>query len=115
MINSSGARNGIIYADSAEPKTIAELKQYGLKVPVIKGKDSINYGIQLIQEQPFKVTSRSSNLIKELQNYVWSKDKEGNLLSIPIDTWNHGLDALRYLFLMKFSKRTTHFNLKWKH
>jgi phage terminase large subunit len=72
-------------------KTIAELKQYGLKVlPVIKGKDSINYGIQLIQEQPFKVTSRSSNLIKELQNYVWSKDKEGNLLSIPIDTWNHG-------------------------
>jgi phage terminase large subunit len=68
MINSSGARNGIIYADSAE-KTIAELKQYGLKVlPVIKGKD--NYGIQLIQEQPFKVTSRSSNLIKELQNYV---------------------------------------------
>jgi phage terminase large subunit len=67
MINSSGARNGIIYADSAEPKTI-ELKQYGLKVlPVIKGKDSINYGIQLIQEQPFKVTSRSSNLIKELQ------------------------------------------------
>jgi phage terminase large subunit len=90
-----------------------ELKQYGLKVlPVIKGKDSINYGIQLIQEQPFKVTSRSSNLIKELQNYVWSKDKEGNLLSIPIDTWNQ--DALRYLFLMKFSKRT-HFNLKWKH
>jgi hypothetical protein len=58
-------------------KTIAELKQYGLKVlPVIKGKDSINYGIQLIQEQPFKVTSRSSNLIKELQNYVWSKDKK---------------------------------------
>jgi phage terminase large subunit len=51
MINSS-ARNGIIYADSAEPKK-AE-KQYGLKIlPVIKGKDSINYGIQLIQEQPF--------------------------------------------------------------
>jgi phage terminase large subunit len=96
MINSSGARNGIIYADSAEPKK-QQRKQYGLKVlPVIKGKDSINYGIQLIQEQPFKVTSRSSNLIKELQNYVWSKDKEGNLLSIPIDTWNHGLDALRY-------------------
>jgi phage terminase large subunit len=110
MINSSGARNGIIYADSAEPKT-AELKQYGLKVlPVIKGR---NYGIQLIQEQPFKVTSRSSNLIKELQNYVWSKDKEGNLLSIPIDTWNHGLDALRYLFLMKFSKEQH--TLTWKH
>jgi hypothetical protein len=45
---------------------------------------------------------------------MFGLNKEGNLLSIPIDTWNHGLDALRYL-LMKFSKRTTHFNLKWKH
>jgi phage terminase large subunit len=116
MINSSNAKNGVIYADSAEPKSIAELKHYGLKVlPVIKGKDSINYGIQLIQEQPFKVTSRSINLIKELQNYTWLKDKDGNQLSIPIGTYNHILDGLRYFFLMKFSKRSTHFNLKWKH
>lgn len=116
LIKSSNASNAIIYADSAEPKTIAELKHYNLKVlPVLKGKDSINYGIQLIQEQSFKVTSRSIHLIKELQNYVWQKDKDGNSLSIPIDTYNHALDALRYFFLMKFSKRSTHFNLKWKH
>jgi phage terminase large subunit len=116
LTQSSNAKNGIIYADSAEPKTIAELKHYNLKVlPVVKGKDSINYGIQLIQEQHLKVTNRSTNLIKELQNYVWAKDKDGNSLSIPIDTYNHALDALRYFFLMKFSKGSTHFNLKWKH
>ncbi len=115
LIKSNDAKNAIIYADSAEPKSIAELKFYGLSVlPVMKGKDSINYGLQLIQEQPLKVTSRSQNLIKELQNYTWMKDKEGNPTSIPIDTYNHIIDALRYLFLMKFSKKSTHFNLKWK-
>lgn len=115
LIKSSNAKNGVIYADSAEPKSIAELKYYGLTVlPVIKGKDSITYGIGLIQEQPFLVTSRSTNLIKELQNYVWMKDKYGNQLSVPIDTYNHILDGLRYFFLMKFSKKSTHFNLRWK-
>lgn len=115
LIKASDAKDGVIYADSAEPKTIAELKTYGLTVmPVVKGKDSINYGIGLIQEQPIRVTARSINLIKEFENYTWMKDKEGNQLSIPIDNWNHGLDALRYLFLMKFSKKSTHFNLKWK-
>ena len=115
MIKSSNAKNAVIYADSAEPKSIAELKYYGLSVlPVMKGKDSINYGISLIQEQPLRVTSRSINLIKELQNYVWLKDKDGKELSVPIDTYNHILDALRYFFLMKFSKKATHFNLKWK-
>ncbi len=115
LIKQSPVRYGIIYADSAEPKSIAELKSYGLNVlPVVKGKDSINYGIQLIQQQPFKVTSRSLNLIKELQNYVWMKDKEGKELGIPIDNYNHALDALRYLFLMKFSKKSRHFGLKWR-
>lgn len=115
LIKSSDAKNSTIYADSAEPKTIAELNYYGLNVvPVVKGKDSINYGIQLIQEQPFKVTSRSLNLIKELQNYTWSKDKDGNSLSVPIDNYNHILDALRYFFMMKFGKKKTHVPLKWK-
>lgn len=115
LIKSNDAKNAIIYADSAEPKSIAELKYYGLTVlPVIKGKDSINYGLQLIQEQPLRVTSRSINLIKELQNYTWLKDKEGNSTQVPIDTFNHIIDALRYFFLMKFSKKSIHFNLKWK-
>lgn len=115
LIKGSNAKNGVIYADSAEPKSIAELKYYGLAVlPVVKGKDSINYGIQLVQEQPFKVTSRSLNLLKELQNYTWKTDKEGNSLNVPIDTYNHLLDALRYFFLMKFSKRKTKSALRWK-
>jgi phage terminase large subunit len=115
LIKASKARTGIIYADSAEPKTIAELRIYGLNVlPVVKGKDSINYGIQLIQSQPIRVTSRSTNLIKELQNYVWMKDKEGKELSVPIDAFNHGLDSLRYLFLMKFSKKQTYATFKWR-
>jgi len=115
LIKQSTAKKGIIYADSAEPKTIAELKSYGLNIlPVFKGKDSINYGIQLIQQQPFKVTSRSLNLIKELQNYVWMKDKEGKEIGVPIDSFNHALDGLRYFFLMKFSKKNTHFSLKWR-
>ncbi|WNM18618.1 PBSX family phage terminase large subunit [Flavobacterium capsici] len=107
LIKGTNAKNNIIYADSAEPKTIAELKSYGLNVlPVVKGKDSISYGIQLIQSQPIKITSRSTNLIKELQNYVWMKDKEGKDLSIPIDDFNHGLDGLRYFFLMKFGNKS---------
>ncbi|MDI9257282.1 PBSX family phage terminase large subunit [Flavobacterium sedimenticola] len=115
LIKSNRAKEGIIYADSAEPKTISELKYYGLSVlPVVKGKDSINYGIQLIQEQHFKVTSRSVNLIKELQNYVWAKDKEGKELSIPIDAYNHGLDSVRYFFLMKFPKQNQYKTFKWK-
>lgn len=115
LIKSTDAKNAVIYADSAEPKSIAELKMYGLTVmPVIKGKDSISYGIQLMQEQHIKVTSRSTNLIKELQNYTWFKDKEGKSLNIPIDSWNHAIDSTRYLFLMKFSKKSTHFSLKWR-
>lgn len=115
LIKQSNSKNAIIYADSAEPKSIAELKGYGLNIlPVVKGKDSINYGIGLIQEQQFRVTKRSENLIKELQNYTWLKDKDGHSLNIPIDTYNHIIDALRYLYLMKFDKRVKTFNLKWK-
>lgn len=115
LLKKTDAVNSIVYADSAEPKSNAELKHYGLTViPVIKNKDSINYGIQLIQEQPFRVTSRSINLIKELQNYCWQKDRDGNYMNVPIDNWNHALDALRYFFMMKFGKKKTHVPLKWK-
>ena len=114
-LKQTDAKNGIIYFDSAEPKSGAELRSYGLSVlPVVKGKDSINYGLSLIQEQHFKVTKRSKNLIKELQNYTWANDKEGKAMNVPIDNWNHAIDALRYLFLMKFSNKKNTFALKWK-
>ncbi|PZR20883.1 MAG: hypothetical protein DI539_09430, partial [Flavobacterium psychrophilum] len=113
LIKNTDATEAIIYADSAEPKSIAELKTHGLPViPVVKGKDSVNYGISLVQSQHIKVTERSKNLISELQNYSWVKDKQGNTLNIPVDNWNHALDALRYIFLMKFGKKST-FKLKY--
>lgn len=89
--------SGIIYADSAEPKSIAELSHYRHQVlPVSKGRDSIVYGINLINQNEIYVTARSKNLIKELSNYIWMKDKEGNTLNKPIDAFNHAIDAARY-------------------
>ena len=89
--------NGVVYADSAEPKSIAELRTYGHKVvPCTKGKDSIVYGINLINQNEIFVTSRSKNLIKELQSYTWMKDREGNTINKPIDSFNHCIDAARY-------------------
>lgn len=114
-IKASDAIKSVIYADCSSPQNISDIKSYGIHIlPVIKGAGSINYGIGLIQEHHFKVTKRSVNLIKELNNYTWSIDKLGNSTNEPIDNWNHALDALRYFFRMKFSKKVRHFNLKWK-
>ena len=89
--------NDIIYADSAEPKSIAELNSYGHNVlPVSKGRDSILYGLNLINQNKVYVTSRSKNLINELRNYIWMVDKQGNKLNKPIDAYNHAIDAMRY-------------------
>ena len=96
---------GEIYCDSAEPKSIAELKKYGFQArPVEKGKDSVNYGIQLVQQQKLKITRKSNNLINELENYSWKKDKNGGYERTPIDAHNHALDATRYGIVMKLGK-----------
>jgi phage terminase large subunit len=88
-----------IYADSAEPKSIEELKRAGLKmIPAEKGNDSINFGINKMQEKPFHVTKRSVNLMNELAKYTWAKDKTGVTLNKPIDAHNHGIDGIRYYF-----------------
>jgi phage terminase large subunit len=86
-----------VYADSSEPKSIEEIKRYGITIKgVTKGKDSINYGIDVMQRQEYLVTSNSVNLIKELRAYCWDTDKAGTRLNKPIDTNNHAIDALRY-------------------
>ena len=86
------------YCDSAEPKSIAELRLYNVNaLAVTKGADSINFGIQTMQEQNYLVTTKSINLTNELQKYTWDKDKKtGEKLNKPIDKWNHGIDASRY-------------------
>ena len=97
----------IIYADNAEPKSIAELKNYGHTVlPCIKGKDSIVYGINLINQNEIYITSRSKNLINELQSYIWIVDKEGNKVNKPIDAFNHCIDAARYAITSQLENPT---------
>lgn len=96
LLKTNGVED-IIYADSAEPKSIAELNSYGHNVlPVSKGRDSIVYGLNLINQNKVYVTSRSKNLINELRNYIWMTDKQGNKLNRPIDAYNHAIDAMRY-------------------
>jgi len=86
-----------VYADSAEPKSIADIQRYGITIKgVTKGRDSINYGIDVMQRQNYLVTSQSVNLIKELRSYCWDKDKTGKQLNKPVDNFNHALDAVRY-------------------
>ena len=86
----------ICYADSAEPKSIEEIRRYGKTIRgVTKGKDSINYGIQVMQEQTYFITKRSTDLIKELRGYIWDKDKSGNTMNRPVGV-DHALDAFRY-------------------
>jgi len=86
-----------IYADSSEPKSIEEIRRHGKTIKgVTKGKDSINFGIQVMQQQEYLVTSNSTNIIKEFRNYTWDKDKQGNKLNKPVDFQNHICDAIRY-------------------
>lgn len=95
----------LVVADSAEPKSIDEIASYGVNIiPSLKGADSILHGIQFIQEQKIWVTKRSVNLIKEYRNYLWTTDKNGKVLNVPEDGWNHCLDAVRYALNIKKTK-----------
>ncbi len=91
-----------IYADSAEPKSINEIRAYGHKISGVKKfNNSVVYGINLINQNEIYVTSRSKNLIKELQGYVWAKDKEGNNIQKPTGTHPDCIDAARYALMMQ--------------
>lgn len=84
-------------ADSAEPKSIAELNQYGLSViGAKKGKDSVNFGIATVQQQKISVTKRSINLLREYRGYLWETDKEGKTLNVPQGYDDHAMSAIRY-------------------
>ena len=90
-------KDAIIYADSAEPKSIEEIRRRGLQIyGAGKGRDSITYGIDIMQQQEYLITSDSTNLIKELRGYCWDTDKTGKRLNKPQGGLDHGIDALRY-------------------
>ena len=87
-----------LIADSAEPKSIEILRRDGHPIyPCTKGRDSVNFGINLINQNEIYVTSRSRNLKRELQGYVWAKDKEGNTLNKPTGEHPDCIDSLRYV------------------
>lgn len=89
--------NILTMGDSAEPKSIDEIKSYGINIqPAQKGPGSVNQGIQFMQDQKISVTRRSANIWKEYNNYAWMIDKDGNSLNVPKDIFNHALDATRY-------------------
>lgn len=69
------------------------------------------YGIQILKQFKIYVTKRSLNLKKELSNYVWKKDKEGKALNMPIDMWNHGIDAVRYRVMAKYGQTVPEYNI----
>ena len=94
-------KNTFIYADSAEPKSIEEIRRHGVNImPVKKGADSIVFGIQTMQTQSYLITSKSTNVINEFQKYTWIKDKSGIVKNKPIDKYNHSIDAIRYHEMM---------------
>jgi len=113
LMNNHNVGHNVVYADSAEPKSIAELKRYGFYIkPTDKGRDSINYGINILQQYNFKVTKRSTNLIKELRSYTWDTSKTGERLNKPIDAFNHGIDAMRYFAMMKLNTNNGNYDIR---
>lgn len=106
MRNLGITRNDMVVADSAEQKSIAELRNMGFwVVPCEKGKDSIVNGIDILKRYRMHVTRRSQNLLYELGQYSWDKDRDGRLSNKPKDGNDHAIDALRYAVSAKLGER----------
>ena len=98
-----GYANQYIIFDSAEPKSIQELRNYGLykAKPARKGRDSVLFGIQLLQQYKIIIKPSCTNVLREINNYSWEKDKTGKTLNRPDHTFSHSMDALRYAVMDK--------------
>ena len=96
-IKEMGYGGQIIYCDEAEPKSIAELQEEGIKAEASrKGKGSVNHGIQLIQNYEIIIHPKCVEFYKEISNYCWSKDKNGKPTDKPDHEFSHGMDSMRY-------------------
>jgi len=97
-INKKGFSKEKIIADSAEPKSIAELSELGISriKRARKGRDSVLNGIQFIQGFKIYILPKCNNFITEISNYCWDKDRFGNVINSPVDDFNHLMDAMRY-------------------
>jgi len=95
-----------IYADSSEPKSIEEISRNGYNInPAKKGADSINFGIDILKGFKMHITKKSSDLEGELRKYKYQEDKIGNIINTPVDAFNHCIDAMRYIAVMKLGKK----------
>lgn len=95
----------LVIADSSEPKSIDDIAGYGVtilgakkqkKEEVGKGESYLKWSIGVVQDAKISVTKRSANVISEYRKYLWMSDKDGKLLNVPEDIWNHAMDAIRY-------------------
>lgn len=103
---------GTVYADSAEPKSIAEIRKYGVPIQSVrKGKDSVRFGIDLLQQYKLRPTKNSINLIKALRNYSWTGDGEGGYLNKPSHQWSDPIDATRYGAIMRLGNKYATYNI----
>lgn len=97
FLNTSTSSETLVIADSAEPKSIDEIKLYGINMlPAEKGPGSVNRGIDFVKSQKIFYTKRSVNLKNEYENYAWREDKDGNVLNEPKPGNDHLMDAVRY-------------------
>lgn len=95
-----------IWADSSEPKSIEEIRRHGYNIKgVVKGQDSINFGLDLLKQYKMHITKRSIHIEQELRKYKWAEDKTGRLLNKPVDAFNHTIDPMRYIGVMKLRKQ----------
>ena len=95
----------IVTCDSAEPKSIAEFKEFGINAQgAKKGKGSVNNGVRFIQGYKLIIHSKCQNFINEVSKYKWKEDKNGNVLPKPVDKDNHLIDALRYAIEREIGK-----------
>jgi phage terminase large subunit len=86
-----------VYCDSAEPKSIEELRQHGVHaLPAEKGRDSVWFSIQWLKQHTIVIDPRCVHAIQEFQQFQWQKNKDGDSLKVPVDRNNHYIDAVRY-------------------
>lgn len=97
----------LVIADSSEPKSIDEIKSYGVTIlGAEKGPGSVNKGIDRVQSLKVSVTKRSTNLLKEYRNYLWKTDKDGKIINAPDKFMDHCMDALRYAINSMYVQQT---------
>jgi phage terminase large subunit len=102
------SKNTEIIADSAEPKSIEELRRLGWHITgAQKGADSVNNSIDILKRYTLNITRRSTNLRTELSRYKWKVERSGRTINEPVDTFNHLIDPLRYVALNKLKIKAT--------